>query len=115
MKKFIAISALLLIAVGGWQLGASMSTDALGMALGIILGMMAGIPSALIAIVATKNNEQRIRHEYTHRVIAETPLVPLVPLVQQMTTFEPRARRVTVIDERNKLAAAINKRLEVMQ
>jgi hypothetical protein len=109
MKKFIAISALLLIAVGGWQLGASMSTDALGMALGIILGMMAGIPSALIAIVATKNNEQRIRHEYTHRVIMETPLV------QHLATFEPRARRVTVIDERNKLSASINKRLEVMQ
>ena len=52
MKKLIGISFLLFVCAAGWHIGAVMSTDALGMALGIIFGMMAGIPGALIALSA---------------------------------------------------------------
>ncbi len=54
MKKFIAIALLIFVASAGWRLGELLSTDALGMALGVIFGMMAGIPAALIALTASR-------------------------------------------------------------
>lgn len=50
MRKFIGISFLFFVCAAGWKIGEHMSTDALGLALGVIFGMMAGIPAALIAL-----------------------------------------------------------------
>ena len=54
MKKFIAAAFLIFVASAGWRLGTLLSTDALGMALGVIFGMMAGIPAALLALTASR-------------------------------------------------------------
>lgn len=67
MKLLFAIGALGLLAFAGWQLGGMLSSDALSLALGVMFGLMAGIPAALIAMSADK----RVRHDVYHH--AETP------------------------------------------
>lgn len=54
MKRFLGLALLIFVAVAGWRIGELLSTDALGMALGVIFGMMAGIPAALIALSASR-------------------------------------------------------------
>lgn len=47
----------------GWFILGNLSTDALAMALGVLFGFMAAIPTVLIAISATRRNEQRMIQE----------------------------------------------------
>ena len=50
MKHLPAAIFLIVVAIVGWKIGSVLSRDALSMALGVIFGMMAGIPAALIAV-----------------------------------------------------------------
>lgn len=64
MTKLIVGTVTSLVIVAAWQIGERMNTDALGMALGVIFGMMAGIPAALIAVTARRNEQYQPRqHE----------------------------------------------------
>lgn len=54
MAKFLGIGFLVLVSVAGWQIGGMLNPQSLGMVLGIIFGMMAGIPAALIALTASR-------------------------------------------------------------
>ena len=68
MNRIFAIGALALLVFAGWKLGGVMSSDALGLALGVIFGMMAGIPAALIAMSA----DRRVRHDVYHHHALQT-------------------------------------------
>ena len=62
MKLKILFAALLIfVGFAGWQIGGKLSTDATGMAIGILLGVMAGIPTALI-ILANGRAEVHYHH-----------------------------------------------------
>lgn len=51
-------AAWMLLAIGGglfaWAIGSRLSTDAVGMGVGLVFGMLAGIPAALLVFAATK-------------------------------------------------------------
>lgn len=49
-SKLPSIILLLTVCAAGWFIGERLSPDALGLALGVIFGMMAAVPAALIAI-----------------------------------------------------------------
>jgi hypothetical protein len=42
--------------VGIWHLGEKLSPDALGMMVGLLFGMLAGIPAALLTLYAVRNS-----------------------------------------------------------
>lgn len=70
MKYLFGTAALIFVASTGWHIGGRLSTDAIGMALGILFGIMAGIPAALIVLAAKKqdsNSEPQDRRYYEHR------------------------------------------------
>ncbi len=54
MKKFIGLMGLVFIGTVGWRVGESLSSDAVSMALGLLLGVMAGIPTALMVLAASR-------------------------------------------------------------
>ena len=54
--KLFAWGVLLLGAVGVWHLGEKLSPDALGMMVGLLFGMLAGIPAALLTLYAVRNS-----------------------------------------------------------
>ncbi len=59
MKRLVLILGLVLVAVVGWRIADRLSADALGMAVGVMFGVLAGIPTALILLA-----NSRRRNEY---------------------------------------------------
>lgn len=58
MKKFFIVAVLLFCAALGWGVGQRLSSDALSMAIGVIFGILAGIPAALLVMAATRRSER---------------------------------------------------------
>ena len=71
MKKFMAMALLIFIGVVGWRVGERLSPDALSMALGILFGVMAGIPAALM-VLAAHQREQGYSQPQTPRIEMHT-------------------------------------------
>ena len=60
MKSFFGMATLLFVGVAGWRIGGQLSADVLGMAIGILFGVMAGIPTALI-LLASQRRDRDLR------------------------------------------------------
>jgi hypothetical protein len=58
MGKIVGIAALIFVGILIYQLGARLSSDAVGMAVGLVFGVLAGIPSALL-VLATGERGKR--------------------------------------------------------
>ncbi len=56
MKKMALLLVVAFVAAGGWSIGSRLSSDALGMGVGILLGVLAGLPTALLVIAAGRRN-----------------------------------------------------------
>ena len=54
MKKLLGSLALLMIGAGIWRLTERLSPDALGMALGVLFGVLAGLPVTLLVLAAQR-------------------------------------------------------------
>ena len=48
MKRTIATGILVIVGVLAWQIGSKLSADAIGMGVGVLFGVMAGIPTATL-------------------------------------------------------------------
>ena len=110
MRLIFAIGALALLAFAGWQLGGMLSSDALGLALGVIFGMMAGIPAALIAMSA----DRRVRHDHYHHSAPQTPQDAVDRISSTPVLNSPRVM-VLANPGVALLAEEARKRLEVRQ
>ena len=56
MKHTIAIGLLVIVGVTAWQIGGKLSADAIGMGVGVLFGVMAGIPTALLLLASNRRN-----------------------------------------------------------
>lgn len=52
MKQAIVVLGLCVAGIVAWLLGSRLSSDALGMAVGVVFGVLAGIPSALLVLAS---------------------------------------------------------------
>ena len=59
MKGFIFVGGLLVVGVAAWRVGNALSSDAIGLALGVIFGVMASLPGALLVLVAARRQAAR--------------------------------------------------------
>lgn len=59
MKKFIIAAVLLFCAASGWGVGQRLSSDALSMAIGVVFGILAGIPAALLVMAASRRRDRQ--------------------------------------------------------
>lgn len=57
MKQILVFAILVVGGVAAWQIGESLSSDAISMGLGIFFGMLAGLPAALLVLAASRRNE----------------------------------------------------------
>ena len=60
LKRFALLAVLVFVGVASWQMMAALSSDALGMAVGLVFGMLAGIPTALLVLATGKRQERRM-------------------------------------------------------
>ena len=54
MKKLFLAVLLIFVGVAAWRIGGRLSSDALSMAIGLLLGVMAGIPAALLMLASNR-------------------------------------------------------------
>jgi hypothetical protein len=57
MFKLLLLAIAIFLAIVFWFIGNSFSPDALAMAVGILFGMSAGIPAALLVLVSGRDNQ----------------------------------------------------------
>lgn len=66
MKRFLGLIVLVFIGTAGWRVGNSLSSDAISMAVGVLFGVLAGIPAALLLLAAERRRPARPTREYGH-------------------------------------------------
>lgn len=76
MRRILLLSLLIVGGVVVWRLGERLSADALGMAVGIVLGVLAGIPASLIIVASGR------RHEEENEQVTRARPEPLQPVYQ---------------------------------
>ena len=59
MKRLIIVALLIFVGFAGWQAGGALSSDAMGMAVGIVFGVLASLPAALLILVANRRSSQQ--------------------------------------------------------
>jgi hypothetical protein len=55
MKAWLGIGVLVFVGVAGWRVGGSLSPDALSMAVGVLFGVLAGVPTALLVMAGGRS------------------------------------------------------------
>ena len=59
MKRFLGLALLVFVGVAVWQIGSKLSPDAIGMGVGVLFGIMAGIPAALLVLASGRRGQAR--------------------------------------------------------
>lgn len=54
MKRLAMLGLLIFVGFAGWRAGGVLSTDAMSMAVGMIFGVLAGLPVALLMLAASR-------------------------------------------------------------
>jgi len=73
MQRLVLILGLVFVAVVGWRIADRLSADALGMAVGVLFGILAGIPTALMMLAHSRrrNEYDDERHPPSHARLAQ--------------------------------------------
>ncbi|NJN81633.1 MAG: hypothetical protein HC802_04650 [Caldilineaceae bacterium] len=58
MKRLIVVVLLVFVAVGAWRIGSRLSADALGMGVGLVFGVLAGVPTALLVMASGRRRDE---------------------------------------------------------
>lgn len=54
VKRLAVLVLLIFVGFAGWRAGGALSTDAMGMAVGVVFGVLASLPAALLILAATR-------------------------------------------------------------
>lgn len=57
MKHIFALGALVFVGAIGWQIGERLSSDAIALSLGVLFGVFAGLPVALLVLASDRRRE----------------------------------------------------------
>ena len=120
MKRWFGMAVLVFVATAGWRIGEALSPDALSMAVGILFGVLAGVPTALLVIAGSRRREAEERPRRPERaypprldgmpyfppqppviVVAPHALGPGGPAVPEQMAWSPprRDRQFKVVGE----------------
>ncbi len=58
MKKYIFLAVLVFVGVVAWRIGERLSSDAISMGLGVLFGVLAGVPTAILVMAGSRRREQ---------------------------------------------------------
>ncbi|RLT37650.1 MAG: hypothetical protein DWI57_13485 [Chloroflexi bacterium] len=57
MKRLAIVALLIFVGFAGWRVGGVLSTDAMGMAVGMVFGVLASLPVALLMLAASRRSQ----------------------------------------------------------
>lgn len=93
MKKLIVLSGLVFVGVAGWRISEQLSADAIGMALGVLFGVLAGLPVALLVLASNRRQERRYSDEEQVRSARQRQQPPM----PQQYSYFPQPQQPPVI------------------
>jgi hypothetical protein len=79
MKRWIGLALLVFVGTAGWRIGESLSSDALSMAVGVLFGVMAGVPTALLVMAGNRRRSSDDRAAEHNQRQQQGPLTPMHP------------------------------------
>lgn len=85
MKYIAMVVGLCILGWMTWRLGSSLSSDALGMAVGVLFGVLAGIPSALLVLASGHRQARRESGYYDD----DDDMPPSRPQLEQPHLYQP--------------------------
>ena len=59
MKRIVLLIVVVFVAFVGWRIIESISSDALGLAIGVVFGVLAGLPTALLVLASNRRRESK--------------------------------------------------------
>src|SRR4051812_12305501 len=75
MKRWMALALLIFVGAAGWRIGGSLSPDALSMAVGVLFGVMASVPTALLVMAGNRRRSSEARTEEISRRELQGPVM----------------------------------------
>lgn len=72
MRQYIGLAALIFVGIAAWRIAGQLSADALGMAVGVLFGVMAGVPTALMVMASGRRRAEE-EEETTKRRRQQQP------------------------------------------
>jgi hypothetical protein len=60
MKQVVMFVMIVVGSVAVWRLGGQLSADAVGLALGVLLGVLASIPASLLILASSRRQDERV-------------------------------------------------------
>ncbi len=63
MKRWMGLALLVFVGSAGWRIGEALSPDALSMAVGVLFGVLAGVPTALLVMAGSRRRNDDARGE----------------------------------------------------
>lgn len=79
MKQWIVVAGLVAMGAGAWFVANRLSSDAIGMIVGLLFGILAGVPPALLVLVASRR--RREPEEDAPRGRGGYPALPQPPVI----------------------------------
>lgn len=84
MKKLLLLVLLVILGLFAWRIGERLSPDALGMGIGVLLGVMAGVPAALLLLASSRRRGERddaASHAGARQMTQGYPYPPQAPVI----------------------------------
>jgi hypothetical protein len=91
MRRYFGVAGLVLIGVVGWRIGDSLSSDAISMAMGVLFGVLAGVPTALLILAAERRRDEQRESRPAAALGAAYPHYNQQPPVIVVTGGAPQA------------------------
>jgi hypothetical protein len=67
MKQYLGLAVLIFVGIAAWRIAGQLSADALGMAVGVLFGIMAGVPTALLVMASGRRRAAEEEETATRR------------------------------------------------
>ena len=116
MKQFSFGVGLVLLAFLTWRMVTSLSSDALGMAVGVVFGVLAGIPSALLVLASSRRQgrDDDDDDDDAPRTVTVTQNFYVTDNRRQLTIHAPAGGMPLLADREREVAAQRERRFVVV-
>jgi hypothetical protein len=93
MKRSILLVVVVLLLVVGWRISTRLSADAIGLATGVVFGVLAGLPAAVLVLASNRRKQDETDRALTNQRHGQYPYggYPHQPPVIVLTNQAPPA------------------------
>lgn len=88
MKHVMGLAVVIFIGILAWRIGGTLSSDALSMAVGVLFGVLAGIPTALLVATGYRSRDDQLH--------PHTPSEPPINVTNNYVMMPPSIERCMV-------------------